>query len=47
MNGTPENARMRPSRMRTPKTPAKVPRSSTWNHCALTFTIDSAPKDWK
>ena len=38
---------MRPNRMSTPKMPAKVPRSRTWNHWALTLTIDSAPNDWK
>ena len=45
--GAPENARMRPKRMSTPKMPAKVPRSRRWNHWALTLTIDRAPNDWK
>jgi len=27
--------------------PEKPPRSRTWNQCALTFTIETAPKLWK
>ena len=33
--------------MRMPKMPEKMPRSRTWNHAALIFTIESAPNDWK
>jgi len=27
--------------------PPNVPRSRRWNHDALTFTIETAPKLWK
>ena len=46
-SGATEKARMRPKRMRTPKMPEKPPRSRTWNQCALTFTMATAPKLWK
>ena len=36
-------ARKMPLEIIVPKIPLKPPRSVTWNQCALTFTIETAP----
>src|SRR3569833_3359885 len=45
--GAQSYARLWPSEIKNPKKPPNVPRSRRWNHDALTFTIDTAPNDWK
>ena len=37
----------KPSEIKMPNRPPSTPRSRTWNQCALTLTIETAPNDWK